>query len=62
MAVSLSKSTYSVQNGTTGKRSKEYTTPRNAMRFGAKSLPSGEHSIVDTRDGEERVLVTFHKV
>mgnify|MGYP003295922412 CR=1 FL=1 len=61
MSVSLAKTTYSVQNGKSKVRTKEYATPRNAMKFGAPSLPTGEHSIISTTGGKDTLLVTFHK-
>jgi hypothetical protein len=59
MAVSLSKTTYSAKHK--DGRTKEYTTPRNVTRYGAKDIPTGEFSIIATQDGKETVLVTAHK-
>lgn len=59
MAVSLAKTTYSIEDGIDGTRSKEYATPRNAMKFAGPRLPKGEHQIIATTEDKERVLVTF---
>lgn len=59
MAVILDKTTYSVQNGVSKVRSKEYATPRNAMKFAAPGLPKGEHQIISTTGDKSTTLVTF---